>query len=115
MVAAAILKHVRPDFLPFVRIGGTVIAGLLAVGIVSPIIAYLDSLFNGTGFGEWGGSVMKALGIAVLVQICSDVCRDSGEGGLASGIEVIGKIEIVILCLPMMERIVSIAKEVLSW
>ena len=115
IAAGALIKHLRPDFMPFLRIGATVIVGVLAVSVISPLIAYINSLFNGTGFGEWGANVLKALGVAVLVQISADICRDCGENSVASGVELIGKLEIVILCLPMMEKIISTAKEVLMW
>lgn len=111
----ALIKHIRPDFMPFLRIGATVLVGALVVSVISPLITYTVSLFNGTGFGEWGESVIKALGVAVLVQIASDICRDCGESSIASGVELVGKIEIIILCLPMMEKIISTAKEALLW
>ena len=115
IAAATVIKHIRPDFVPFLRIGATVLIGALAVSVISPFIKYIESLFGTVGFGEWGGSVLKALGVAVLVQISADICRDCGENSLASGVELIGKLEIIILCLPMMEKIISTAKEVLAW
>lgn len=115
ITVGAVIKHIRPDFMPFLRIGATVIVGALAVSVISPLITYISSLFNGTGFGEWGTSILKALGVAVLVQIAADICRDCGESSVASGVELIGKLEIIILCLPMMEKIISTAREVLSW
>ena len=111
----AVIKQIRPDFMPFLRIGATVLVGALAVSVIKPLITYTTSLFDGTGFGEWGGSVIKALGVAVLVEVASDICRDCGENSIASGVELVGKIEIIILCLPMMEKIISTAKEVLLW
>lgn len=115
VVVASLIKHLRPDFLPFVRIGATVVVSALAVSVIAPVVTYINSLFDGTSLGEWGGSVLKALGVALLVQICADICRDCGENGAAAGVELVGKLEIIILCLPMIKSIISTAWEVLQW
>ena len=115
VVVASVIKHLRPDFLPFVRIGATVAVSALAVSVIAPVVTYLNSLFESTSLGEWGSSVLKALGVALLVQICADLCRDCGESSAASGVELVGKLEIIILCLPMIKSIISTAWEVLQW
>lgn len=109
------LKQIRPDIVPFVRMGSTVVLCTFALGIISPMLAYVRSLFSGVNFGEIGGILLKALGVAFLAQICSDICRDCGENSAASGVELAAKLEILLLCLPMLERVLDTAREVLSW
>ena len=115
IVACAIIKTVRPDFLPYVRIGATVIVSAFALSVIAPVVTYINSLLAGSGLGEWGGVVLKALGTALLVQICADICRDCGESSAAASVELIGKLEILILCLPMIKKIIETAFEVLRW
>ena len=114
-VVGVVIKHIRPEFSPFVRIAGSVAVSVLALSVILPIITYLRSLFDSVSFGEYGGIVVKALGIAALTQICADICRDSGEGSAASGVELVGKLEIVVLCLPLIEDVLSTVKEVMAW
>ena len=114
-VVGVIIKHLRPEFSPFVRIAGGVVVSALAISIILPIITFLRSLFEGSDLGEYGGTVIKALGIAILTQICADICRDSGEGSAASWVELIGRLEILLLCIPMIEDILVSVREVMSW
>ena len=114
-VIGVIIKHLRPEFSSFVRIAGSASISMLALSVILPTVTYIRSLFEGNSLSEYGGVVVKALGIAVLTQICSDICRDSGEGGTASGVELIGRLEILLLCLPMIEDILSVVKEVMAW
>ena len=114
-VVGVIIKHLRPEFSPFVRISGSAAISLLAISIILPIITFLRSLFDGSSLGEYGGTVIKALGIAAITQICADICRDSGEGSAASGVELIGKLEILLLCIPMIEDILVTVREVMTW
>ena len=114
-VVGVVIKHLRPEFSPFVRIAGSVVVSTLAISIILPIITYITSLFEGSSLGEYGGIVIKALGIALLTQMCADICRDSGEGSAAAGVELMGRLEILLLCLPMLEDILSTVREVMAW
>ena len=58
--------------------------------------------------------LLKALGIAVLTQCCAELCRESGESGVANGVELAGKVEILLLALPLIAEILSTARELLS-
>ena len=42
VVVASVIKHFRPDFLPFVRIGATVAVSALAVSVIAPLVTYLN-------------------------------------------------------------------------
>jgi stage III sporulation protein AD len=54
------------------------------------------------------------LGLAILTQICAEICKESGEGGIASAIELIGKIEILVLALPLINDILTVAKNLIA-
>ena len=59
--------------------------------------------------------ILKTLAIAYMTQISSEMCRESGASSIAFGIETVGKIEIVILSLPLINNIISMAGELLEW
>ena len=116
-VASVIIKQCRPEYAFLVRVASTVGLCAVAVSVAIPIITYIRSIFDG-GLGEefaYVENVLKALGVAVLTQICADICRDLGEGSAASGVELIGRIEILLLCIPMFEAVIVTVTEVLAW
>lgn len=116
-VASVIIKQCRPEYAFLVRVASTVGICAVAVSVAIPIITYIRSIFDG-GLGEefaYVENVLKALGVAVLTQICADICRDLGEGSAASGVELIGRIEILLLCIPMFEAVIVTVTEVLAW
>ena len=59
--------------------------------------------------------MIKAMSIAYITQISSDVCRDCGESNIASGIDVIGKIEILIIGLPLIDKVITLSEELALW
>ena len=115
VIAGVIVKQIRPDFLPFVRVAGSIAVVTVALTLIVPSVTYIKSLLDGSGLGEFGGTVLKTLGIAVLTQLGADVCRDFGEGSIASGIEFVGRLEMLVLCFPLIEKLISTVKEVMSW
>ena len=112
--AAAIVKQWKSDLLPLLRIGFTVVLGVLVLGAAEPILEKLRLFGEESGHTAHTALLFKALGISVLTQLTADVCRESGESGLASGVELTGKVEILLLCLPLMEELLSTATSLLA-
>ena len=59
-------------------------------------------------------AVLKALGLCYITNFASDTCRDFGQTSLASKVELAGKISIVILTLPLINSILSVALELIG-
>ena len=114
--AALLIKQWKSDFLPLLRIAIVVGFGMLLISASIPLISYLQKLINEAGIqSEHAEILLKGLGIAVLTQCCADICKESGESGIAGGVELIGKIEILLLCLPLFDEIMKAARELLQF
>lgn len=112
VAAAAVIREIRPSLAPFV----TAAAGILLLGYIifsaRPIIEFIKAL-DTLAYG--GITVMiKALGIAVGCQLTAEICRDCGEAGTASKVELAGKIGILLLSLPLVRDILQIAGELVN-
>ena len=53
--------------------------------------------------------MLRVLATAIVTHVCAAVCRDSGEGTIGSYVEIGGKVEIVLLTLPMIKKIIDLA------
>ena len=58
--------------------------------------------------------MLKALGVALIGKICSDICKECGENGIAEGVEMLSGVVILSLSLPMLSKILSFASEILQ-
>ena len=81
--------------------------------VLSPTVSYLTGLLSEKQ-SHYATILLKALGIAFLTHCAADLCKESGEVGLATGVESVGKLEILLLCLPLMEELLAVAKGLLS-
>jgi stage III sporulation protein AD len=52
-------------------------------------------------------TVFKILGIAYLASFCAEICRDAGEGTIASKVEFAGKILILVLAIPILMAVLQ--------
>lgn len=91
---------------------GVTIATLL---IIQPVLSYVESLTSNLTINKYIPYLLKALGIAFIVQITADCCNDVGEGTLAERVCLFGKIQIVVISLPLIDALLSLTKDVIKW
>lgn len=72
-----------------------------AVGFMHEISGYLEK--------SHADSVIRALGITYLTSCAGEICRSAGEASIANYIEQAGRIEIIILCIPLFRELAEIA------
>ena len=111
---AVVIKSANKDFSGIVKV---VSAAILAGGVViiaSPLIEFITDISEGTQINTYLSVMLKALGIAFLTHICASVCRDCGEQTIAGYAELAGKIEMLIIALPLIEELITIAEDLVQ-
>lgn len=114
LTSTTVIRSWKSDFVPLVRIGAVVLFGSLLIASAKPLLSLITDLGNGSVTAQYLETILKGLGIVILTQISSDICRDSGEGTLASHIETVGKVELLLLCIPLIRQILSIVQKLLD-
>ena len=74
---------------------GIVITASL-VSLLVPVIELLESFSRSAGLENYFPILLKSLGIALICTLTADICRDCGEPGIASKVELGGKIGILL-------------------
>lgn len=73
------------------------------------------NVFTLTGNGAlYIETMLKGLGAALITGLCASVCRECGKGSLADLVELAGKLEILLLCLPLIRSVAKTAAALLS-
>ncbi len=80
---------------------------------LAPVIEILNSLSNYASFGEFG-VIFKAVALAVISQFTTDLCKESGQVALASSVELMGKISIILISLPLIVSLSQIILQLLT-
>lgn len=114
-MVCVLIKNYRGEFLIPVRLASIVLIFGVVVALISPIVKFLNNIMGQTLPLEYMQIILKTLAIAYMTQISGEMCRECGESSIAFGIETVGKIEIVVLSLPLINNIISMAGELLTW
>ena len=78
---------------------------------LSQIIEFIRYISNQNSLvSEHIGIVIKALGISIITEFAVDTCKSSGENSMANVVELGGKIAIVTVTLPLINKLILIIK-----
>lgn len=114
-VVCVLIKHYRGEFAITAKLGSIILIFGIVISLLSPVMDYIKNMMENNAVSEYSAIILKALGIGYLTQIASELCRESGEGTIGTGIETVGKIELIILSFPLIKDILNISEELLSW
>ena len=108
-VCAAVVKEVNPRGFSYIGILGAVMLFSFALLRYSEPITYISRLAARAGVSEYVSLVLKVLALGYGVGISADLCRDMGETRIASSLEIVGRAECLLLCMPAFTDIIDLA------
>lgn len=107
---SVMLKPHRPELALALGLSAGIGVLLMVLAEVMPALARVRTMLEASAVsGEYVLVLFKALGVCLLTQIAADVCRDAGEAGLAAKAEFAGKAVMLLLALPLFEKIGELA------
>lgn len=111
-----LLRKWNGDAALLFKVACGVVMCVACILLLSPLVERIKELAE-TALGESASEavsvLLRVLCVALLSHICASVCRDCGEGTIAYYAELGGKIEIMILCLPLFLDVLDIALELI--
>ncbi len=106
--AIAIIRELKKEYTTAVVLTICVIFSIYiipkigeAVDFVREVSAYLEDTYTDT--------LIRALGITYLTCTASEICKASGEATVGGYIELAGRVEIMILCIPLFRELTELA------
>ena len=109
LIINIVLKNYSREFTLFVNLVCAVIIFSIIANDLKSIIDKMVSLTDSVSvISPYIKIMLKILGISMLAQLLSDLCRDNGENILANQTELSAKIIILITSLPLFTAIINI-------
>ena len=114
LIIIILLKQYRPEFAIYISLLTGVLILVLVMDQLAGVISLLQSLANKTSVNMTFLSLLiKITGIAFLSEFAVSICRDSGEGAIASKIEIGSKIVIISMSIPIISSLLEIILKIL--
>lgn len=109
------IKQQRPDMAVLLSVAAcAVLLALLLSGLRDTVEAVRDMLSSLEAYAPEMLSVLRALGVCLVTQLASDVCRDAGQASVASKVELGGRIAALSLMLPLLSGVLHLTEQIIN-
>lgn len=107
-ILAVFVKERNKELAVFISMATGLIIFLFALDKIGGIIDVFEKLaFQANVNMFYLLTVLKIIGVAYVAEFGAQVCRDAGEGAIASKIEFAAKILVMVLALPIVVAILE--------
>ena len=110
-----VLKKSTPELGLLLTTGAAGVLLLTLMESYGEITAFLNELAARSGVEQTLFTPLyKAVGIALVVNVGSNLCRDAGESALASVVETAGAVCALLVALPLLRAVLSLLMELMA-
>jgi stage III sporulation protein AD len=107
-VLIVVVKSQRPELAVLLSVAAGVILFLAVLGKIGSIMDIVKDLASRAGISMvYLGTILKIIGIAYIAEFGAQICRDAGEGAVATKIEFASKILIMVLAVPIVVAVLQ--------
>ncbi len=114
LIIIILLKQYKPEFAIYISLLVGVLILLLVMDQLTQVTSLLQSLASKASINStFLAILLKITGIAFLAEFAVSVCKDAGEGAIASKIEIGSKIIIIAMSIPIISSLLEIILKIL--
>lgn len=114
LVLIIIVKQYRPEFALYISLIAGVLILCLAIDNLQSVINLLKQICQKSGVNsKFLGILLKMTGIAFLAEFAISICKDAGEGAIASKVELGSKALIISMSIPIIYNLLEVILKIL--
>lgn len=108
------LKKTAPVNALMLSIAVAIMFALASIAVLEPVLSFLHRLESVCGVSAvYTGTMMKCLLISLISQLGVAFCKDTGQSGMASMLELGGTLAAVWVAIPLFETFLSMLEEMI--
>ncbi len=105
-------KAVKPEYFLYVGVGLAILTFAYAAGILRTVMERFSLLKElMPGGGTYIGILFKVVGITYICECSAGICKDAGLSSVASQIEILGKVSVLMAGLPILLSVITKIQE----
>ncbi len=112
IISVIIILTIKPymqNMATMVAIVGGVIIFILIIPTLEQVLASILDIVSIMDIGiENIGIILKIIGISYICEFSSQICTDAGENAIASKIELGGKVLIMVISMPIINKLLGL-------
>lgn len=108
VILAVSLKSKNPEISSLMSVAVCIVIIALCVGRIGTILAFLDRVSDYIKVDkEYIAILLKLIGIAYICEFASGISKDAGYSAVASQIELMGKLTMLVTSLPVLIQVLD--------
>lgn len=112
---AVVVRRGSPELALLLTLAAVAAVLLALAEPVRELLAFLTELGERSGVSEeLFVPLYKTVGIALVVKVGGELCRDAGESALASVVETAGAVCALLAALPLLRAVLSLLLELME-
>lgn len=112
---ALVLKKGTPEAALLLTLGATTVVLLSLSRDLEALLSFLEELVEQSGLSRaLFIPLYKTVGIALVVKVGGNLCRDAGESALASAVETTGAVCALLAALPLLRAVLTLLLELMQ-
>ena len=114
-ILSLLLKKATPQAGLLLALAAATVVFLFLLGQLGDLMDFLREMSAAGGIRrEWISPLYKTIGIALVVKIGGNLCKDAGESALSSVIETVGTVCALLVSLPLMRSVLATLMELMT-
>lgn len=108
ILLAIMFKKGKEEYSLYISIAASILILLWGIGKLQVILDAIDQLQGYIKMNKaYVGILIKIIGITYVTEISSSLCKDSGYQAVGEQIEIVGKLTILAISMPIMLSILD--------
>lgn len=112
---ALVLKKGTPEAALLLTLAASIVVLLSLSESLNALLDFLEELVERSGIShELFIPLYKTVGIALVVRVGGNLCRDAGESALGSVVETVGAVCALLAAVPLLRAVLSLLLELMQ-
>ena len=103
-----IIRELKKEYIPAMLLTVCILFSLYILPKISESLEFIRELSVYLE-NTYADKILRALGITYLTCTASDLCKSAGEPTVGTYIELAGRIELLLLCIPLFRELTELA------
>lgn len=112
MIAALVCKKQQIEVSTMISLAVCLILMFFMVQAFDELVIFIQEL-SGYMNLEYVGVLLKLIGIAYVCEFASGLCKDAGYQAISGQIEMVGRVGMMIITIPVMKGILDMIQQLL--
>lgn len=109
MMLATMLKSINKEISIYIILATVIIIFLAIIERLEDIFTFIQGIYDTVPYGKtFFPVILKVLAVSYITDFTAQLCRDAGEGAVASKVEMAGKVIIFCLAIPVLSAILKL-------